>query len=150
MAQQALQAPISRAISPARVRWSWLWGQRNDLVWTLLPFWLGFVFMALVYGTTGPAKAMWSFSLSGHRFSVMAALLFVYGPLVDAPHLWATIARTYTDREEWAARRRLFLGSLAALLVGPAIVLLPYAIRALVPLPAGVEKSGWTIWATAF
>jgi hypothetical protein len=150
MAQQALEVSVSPAALSPRVRWSWLWGQRNDVLWTLLPFWLGFLFLALIAGTTAPTNTMWSFTLGGHKFSVMRTLLYLYGPLVDAPHLWATIARTYTDREEWATRRRLFLGSLAAFAIGPVIVLLPYLVRAVASVPASFAQSGWLIWSTLF
>ena len=47
------------------------------------------------------------FTLAGRHVSLSGVILFLYGPLVDAPHLWATIARTYTDRDEWAQRRRI-------------------------------------------
>ena len=146
--------PSASAMASPRLRWSWLWGQRTDLLWNLLPFWLGFVFLAAVYLTAGPgpavAKQMWNVSLGGHSVHVMSLILFLYGPLVDAPHLWATVARTYTDREEWATRRRLFLVSLLAFAIGPAIVLLPYALRAVLPLPAHFEDAGWVVWTTAF
>jgi hypothetical protein len=136
-----------------RVRWSWLWARRTDLLWNLVPFWLGFVFLGLLYatGVTGSnSRTMWTFTIAGHTVSAMAVILYLYGPLVDAPHLWATIARTYTDKEEWASRRRLFLMSLLAFAIGPAIVLLPYAVGALVSLPAGAEGIGWAVWSTAF
>jgi hypothetical protein len=137
-----------------RVRWSWLWTQKRDLVWNLLPFWLGLALVALLYATrsVGPTadNPMWSFSIAGREFQVMTLMLLFYGPLVDAPHLWATIARTYTDREEWAARRRLFIGSLLAFAIGPIVILLPYALRAVVPLPPGAETLGWLLWTTVF
>lgn len=70
----------------------------------------------------------------------------LYGPLIDAPHLWATIARTYTDAGEWTERRRLLLGSLVWFLIGPGAILLPYALRAVSAYPAGDENLGWTLW----
>lgn len=137
-----------------RVRWSWLWTQKRDLVWNLLPFWFGFGFVALLFATRslGPTadNPGWHFSIAGREIQVMGLMLFLYGPLVDAPHLWATISRTYTDREEWAARRRLFLGSLLAFAIGPAIILLPYVVGAVVPLPPNVLDWGWLVWVAAF
>ena len=144
-----MTAATSDAFVP-RVRWSWLWAPRTDLLWNLLPFWLGFVLAGALYATrgTGPSAEdpAWTFSIAGRTVSVMAVMIYFYGPLVDAPHLWATIARTYTDPGEWATRRRLLLGSLAIFLVGPAVILLPYALRALVALPAGAETLGWQLW----
>ena len=133
-----------------RVRWSWLWTPRADLLGNLLPFWIGFALVAALYATRGvgfsPDQPIWTLVIGGRTVSVMSVLLFLYGPLVDAPHLWATIARTYTDREEWATRRRLLLGSLAIFLIGPVVILLPYALRALGALPARFETVGWQTW----
>jgi len=90
-----------------RVKWSWLWGSRKtDVAWTFMPFWAGLVLAVALYLTTGTGvmnqTPAWSLNLFGHHIHIAGLLLYVYGPLIDAPHLWATIARTYTDREEWA------------------------------------------------
>jgi hypothetical protein len=154
MAQEAIGlSTTSPAVLAPRVKWSWLWAPKTDVLWNLLPFWLGFLFLGLLAVSNvsmAAPRSMWTFNLAGHQLSVMAMILYLYGPLVDAPHLWATIARTYTDREEWAARRRLFIGSLLALAIGPAIVLLPYLVKAIAPIPAGSETIGWAVWTWAF
>ncbi|HXU83298.1 MAG TPA: hypothetical protein VN914_18020 [Polyangia bacterium] len=153
MAQEAMQISSTAAELAPRLRWSWLWAKKTDLLWNLVPFWAGFLLLGLIYAfpaQTGDTHKMWTVDLAGRSVSLMAVILFLYGPLVDAPHLWATIARTYTDREEWTQRRRLFLISLLAFAIGPAIVLLPYAIGAILPLPAGGEKLGWAVWSWAF
>ena len=137
-----------------RIRWSWLWSERRDFGWNLLPFWLGFALVALLFATRGVGPAVdnpgWNLSIAGKNVQVMTLMLLLYGPLVDAPHLWATIARTYADREEWAARKRLFLGSLLAFAVGPALILLPYAVSAVFPLPPGVKEGGFLVWIWGF
>lgn len=69
--------------------------------------------------------------------------MYAYGPLADAPHLWATIARAYTDKDEWAARRKPFLGSLVWFVSGPAVILIPYALRAALHLGPGSGSWGW-------
>ncbi len=137
-----------------RFRWSWLWSKQRDLVWNLLPFWVGLAFVAILYATRTRGLTAdnpdWKFWLGGRQINIVAISLFLYGPLVDAPHLWATIARTYTDREEWASRRRLFIASLLAFAIGPTLVLLPYVGRALGVVPAGYESLGWHFWIMAF
>src|SRR5258708_6268513 len=147
-----MTATTSDALVP-RVRWSWLWTPRTDFVWNLLPFWLGFGLVAVLYATRGGGPTAddpaWTLHVAGRTVSVMAVMVYLYGPLVDAPHLWGTIARTYTDAGEWATRRRLFLGSLIIFLIGPVIILLPCAVRALVGLPAGAETLGWQFWSSA-
>jgi hypothetical protein len=44
--------------------------------------------------------------------------------LIDAPHVFGTLSRTYFDRAEWKTRKRLLLGSLLFFVVGPVLVLL--------------------------
>jgi hypothetical protein len=138
-----------------RVKWSWLWGSRKtDLAWTFMPFWAGLGLAVALYLTTSTGvmnqPPAWSLNLFGRNIHIAALLLYVYSPLVDAPHLWATIARTYTDREEWAQRRRLFLGSLGWFLIGPVVILLPYVLHATVGFPAGKEPNVWLLWTRFF
>ena len=47
-------------------------------------------------------------------------LLWVF--VFHGPHFWATVSRTYLDRDEWRQRRRLLIGSVGWFLVGPAMV----------------------------
>src|SRR5437879_2743621 len=46
--------------------------------------------------------------------------------LIDAPHVFGTLSRTYFDRSEWKTRKGLLLGSLLFFVVGPATVLLGF------------------------
>jgi hypothetical protein len=46
--------------------------------------------------------------------------------LIDAPHVFGTLSRTYFDRSEWKTRKRLMLGSLLFFVVGPVMVLLGF------------------------
>lgn len=140
--------------APARVRWSWLWSARADLYWNLIPFWLGFVLLGALYwtrdGGTAPNEPGWHFSFAGKNISVMVLAYTLYGPFIDGPHLWATIARTYTDAEEWAVRRWLFISSLLALLIGPALILTPYLISTVVPLSKDKLDWGFIVWSWSF
>src|SRR6218665_3501548 len=100
-----------------RVRWSWLWSSRRDCAFDLLPFLLGYVLLAALFLTRQGCEGNdphWVASFGGKTFDIMIIAAMLYGPLVDGPHIWATIARTYTDTKEWAARRMLFLTSLLA------------------------------------
>jgi hypothetical protein len=145
---------VTAAVQGSPVRWSWLWGQRSDLTWNFAPFWSGFVLAGVLFvssGVTGSFDhAVWRVNLFGHSLNISAVLLYLYAPLVDAPHLWATVARTYTDPEEWAQRRRLFLASLLWLVAGPVVILIPYLMRATVGFPAGKEAIAWLVWTRLF
>lgn len=136
-----------------RVRWSWLWGHRRDLAFNLLPFWLGYALLAALFLTRQGGEGAdphWVASFGGRSFDIMVIAAMLYGPLVDGPHLWATIARTYTDAKEWAIRRILFLTSLLAFAVGPVVILIPYLINMVIPLPRQMLDWGWIAWTLGF
>jgi len=58
----------------------------------------------------------------------MLMVWFIWVVLIDTPHFYSTYLRTYFDREEYQARRKLLLGSLSWLLVGPALIGLSYIL----------------------
>jgi hypothetical protein len=142
------------AQAPTRVRWGWLWSRRTDLLWNFLPFWLGFPLAIGLYLTADVGSPVgdpgWTVTLGGASLKPLWLAGVLYGPLVDAPHLWATIARTYTDAEEWAQRRWLFLSSLLAFVIGPAMIVAPYLVNLVVPLPARTLEWGFEVWLVAF
>ncbi len=115
-----------------------------------MPFWLGFALVGALYATrgTGPTAEdpLWKLSFAGREWNLVTIAFILYGPVVDGPHLWATISRTYTDSEEWASRRRLLISSLLAFGVGPVLVLLPYVIRAILPTTQYSLTWGWSLW----
>ena len=94
-----------RAVSPR-----WIINAREDLIW-----FIGSVvssYALLVLYVTGvlpliPMAAGWAI-------------------LIDAPHVFGTLSRTYFDRSEWKTRKRLLLGSLLFFAVGPVLVLLGF------------------------
>ncbi len=143
----------TESVGSGRVRWSWLWNTRQDVAFNLLPFWLGYVLLAALFLTRQGGAGTdphWMASLGSRSFDIMVIAAMLYGPLIDGPHLWATIARTYTDTKEWAARRLLFLTSLLAFAVGPVVILIPYLINMVVPLPRPVLDWGWIAWTLGF
>lgn len=52
----------------------------------------------------------------------MVAVWFVWYMFLDSPHFFATYSRTYLDKEEMQTRRKLLLGSLGLIAVGPIVV----------------------------
>src|SRR5437763_3704418 len=102
-AAEALDQARPRAISLR-----WIINAREDLVW-----FIGSVassYLLLILYITGvlpliPMVAGWAI-------------------LIDAPHVFGTLSRTYFDKSEWRTRRRLLLGSLLCFVVGPMMVLL--------------------------
>ena len=86
----------------------WIINAREDLIW-----FIGSVassYLLLILYVTGvlpliPMVAGWAI-------------------LIDAPHVFGTLSRTYFDKSEWKTRKRLMLGSLGFFIIGPAMVLL--------------------------
>ncbi|HVF49370.1 MAG TPA: hypothetical protein VNA19_04745 [Pyrinomonadaceae bacterium] len=84
----------------------WIISARDDLVWFIGSVLTSYALLALyVFGIVPlvPMVAAWAI-------------------LIDAPHVFGTLSRTYFDREERSARKRLFFGSLVFFLVGPLMV----------------------------
>jgi hypothetical protein len=90
----------------SRLTMRWIVNPRVDLLWFI-----------------GGCLAAYAL-LGAHAFFRvdMIAVWFAWVVVLDSPHFFATISRTYMDREEMRARRPLLLGSLAWFLVGPAVV----------------------------
>src|SRR5437016_1661638 len=106
----AVTQTITEQARPRVISLRWIINAREDLIW-----FIGSVassYALLIFYTTGvlpliPMVAGWAI-------------------LIDAPHVFGTLSRTYFDRSEWKSRKRLMLGSLLFFGVGPAMVLLGF------------------------
>src|ERR1043165_4089823 len=86
----------------------WIISAREDLIW-----FIGSVissYLLLVLYVTGELP--------------LIPMVAAWAILIDAPHVFGTLSRTYFDKSEWRTRKRLMLGSLLFFIVGPAMVLL--------------------------
>ena len=61
----------------------------------------------------------------------MLTVWFIWVVFIDTPHFYSTYLRTYFDKEEFQARKKLLIGSLAWLFVGPAIIGISYVLYSL-------------------
>src|SRR5713226_8365605 len=85
----------------------WIINAREDLIW-----FVGSVaasYLLLVLYVTGVLP--------------LIPMVAGWAVLIDAPHVFGTLSRTYFDRAEWKTRKRLLLGSLLFFVVGPTLVL---------------------------
>ncbi len=82
----------------------WVIDRRSDLLW-------------LVGGALVSYALLAAHVVGGVR---AGALWWIWVIALDGPHVFATLSRTYLDPEEWASRRRLLLGSLLWIGLGPA------------------------------
>ncbi len=120
-------------VPPASPRFSmrWIVGPRVDLPWFI----------------GGALSAYFLLALHAGFHVDMIAVWFAWVVLIDSPHFFGTISRTYFDREEMRNRRRLLLWSLSWFFVGPAVIGVSYLL-----MKAGVSgwKTPWTTFVLAF
>jgi hypothetical protein len=95
---------------PRAISLRWIINAREDLIWFV--------------GSVASSYALLILYVTG----VLPLIPMVVGwaILIDAPHVFGTLSRTYFDRSEWKTRKRLMLGSLLFFVIGPAMVLLGF------------------------
>src|SRR5437870_13673638 len=100
-ATEALDQTRPRAISLR-----WIINAREDLIWFIGSVASSYLLLVLYVRGILPLIPM----VAG------------WAILIDAPHVFGTLSRTYFDKSEWRTRKRLLLGSLLFFVVGPAMV----------------------------
>lgn len=102
-AAETISKPTVRALSLR-----WIINAREDLVWFI--------------GSVAASYALLVLYVSGAL--PLIPMVAGWAILIDAPHVFGTLSRTYFDKSEWKTRKRLMLGSLMFFVIGPAMVLL--------------------------
>ncbi len=126
-----------------RVRFRFLHSASSDLIWNIGSSFAGWFYVLLVLvlgrGLSDPIRDPFArLELFGTSIPLTLGLVVVgsWAILIDSPHVFATLARTWLDPDEWNERRSVLLGSTAWFFLGPAVVLGPYALGSFVPLAA--------------
>jgi hypothetical protein len=103
-------AEIITQAQPRAISVRWIINAREDLIWFV--------------GSVASSYALLILYITG----VLPLIPMVAGwaILIDAPHVFGTLSRTYFDASEWKTRKRLLLGSLLFFVVGPTLVLLGF------------------------
>src|SRR5215213_6399040 len=86
----------------------WIISGREDLVWFI--------------GSVASSYALFALYVGG--ILPLVPMVAAWAILIDAPHVFGTFSRTYFDRTERLARKRLLWGSLLFFVIGPVMVLL--------------------------
>src|SRR3954465_14654537 len=73
----------------------WIIGRNDDLIWFI--------------GSVVSSYALLGLFLSG--WLSLLSMVALWAILIDGPHVFGTISRTYLDRVEVVERRRMLLGS---------------------------------------
>src|SRR5437870_10141457 len=95
---------------PRAISLRWIINAREDLIWFV--------------GSVASSYALLVLYITG----VLPLIPMVAGwsILIDSPHVFGMLSRTYFDASEWKTRKRLLLGSLLFFVVGPTLVLLGF------------------------
>jgi hypothetical protein len=100
--QETIQGARASALSLR-----WIISPRDDMVWFI--------------GSVVSSYALFALYVTG--LVPLVPMVAAWAILIDAPHVFGTYSRTYFDRTERRARKRLLLGSLLFFIIGPAMVL---------------------------
>lgn len=150
--------PIGAAETSAlQIRWNWILSCRGDLTWFIGSASVGWLYIALVLalgrGLSDPLHdTFYTLSFAGATIALTLelAVFASWAFLVDSPHLWATLARTYFDPDEWLQRRQELVFSLVWFIAGPAAVLGPYLAGTVVSMSADTMALGGLLFFTFF
>ncbi|HEY5074556.1 MAG TPA: hypothetical protein VII34_07630 [Pyrinomonadaceae bacterium] len=99
---------ITDQARPRAISLRWIINAREDLIWFV--------------GSVASSYALLILYVTG--ILPLIPMVAGWAILIDAPHVFGTLSRTYFDASEWKPRKRLLLGSLLFFVVGPALVLL--------------------------
>lgn len=149
---------MSAKPSEARVvRWNWIHDRRVDRTWYIGSALAGWAYVALILGVgrglRDPIRDTFvEIELGGLTLGLSLGLVVVgsWALLIDAPHVWATLARTFLDPDEWRGRRRVLLTSLALFALGPIAVFGPYALGMVVSLTPAAMAAGSSVFFVFF
>jgi len=133
--------------APRQIQFHWILGPRSDLVFYIGSALAGWAYVAvIVYGLTTLANpfrdALFTATVFGTPvpFTLNLLVMVSWAFILDAPHVWATLGRTLLDPTEWRVRGRDLRRSFGFFVLGPAAILLPYAVAPWLR-PLGVSLS---------
>lgn len=143
----------------AAVRFNWIIDRKNDLIWYIGSALAGWAYIALILALSSRISSdpmedvVATLTLGGLIIPLTLHLLVVlsWSYLIDAPHVFATLARTFFDPDERAVRGKDLRRSWLWFLFGPVFIFVPYGLGALLE-PAGVRFTsfwldfGWLIY----
>jgi hypothetical protein len=124
-------------VIPARrsIQFHWVLDRRRDLIFYIgsaLAGWayVGVILFALATLADPLRDPLATIGAFGFALPLTLNLLVMvsWAFILDAPHVWATLGRTLLDPTEWRTRGGDLRRSFGLFLLGPAAILLPYAI----------------------
>ncbi|HSR52766.1 MAG TPA: hypothetical protein VLV83_18235 [Acidobacteriota bacterium] len=129
------QAPGWLRRAGQRVRFHWILSPKLDLAFYIGSALIGWLYVGLIWwgvrALDNPLEdPLSTVQLGSIEIPVdLRLLIFVsWAVFLDAPHLWATLGRTFCDPDEWASRRGILVRSLGWFALGPVLIVSPYAL----------------------
>jgi hypothetical protein len=135
------------ATGVGRISFNWIIDKKNDLRWYIGSALGGWLYAAIILLAVSVLKdpahdAFTVLRVGGFEIPITLELL-VYSSwafLIDAPHIWSTLARTFFDPEERRQRRRELWLSWGWFFFGPTLVLAPHFLNWALR-PTGIQLS---------
>jgi hypothetical protein len=151
------------ATAASQVRFNWIIDKKNDLIWYIGSALAGWFYIMIVIALAGyvpndPLEGViTTLTLGGIHIDITLELLVVisWAWLIDAPHVFATLARTFFDPDEREMRGKYLRRSWLWFGFGPLFIGVPYLIGAALE-PYGVRfgefwlNSGWLVYFVFF
>ena len=97
-------------MSTSAITFPWIINKKTDLIWFIGGALSGYFLFFLNVGLGWDMISIW----------------FIWVTFIDTPHFFGTYSRTFFDKEEFANRKKLLLGSMLWYLAGPLAVLISY------------------------
>ncbi len=139
------------------IRWNWILSCRSDLIWYIGSALAGWCYILLILAVgrnlADPIHDPFitlRFSSHSIALTLELAVFASWAYVVDSPHLWATLTRTYLDPDEWLQRSGVLALSLIWFVAGPAAVLAPYLAGTLVPMTKETMAVGGKVFFMLF
>ncbi len=110
---------------------NWIISRRMDLTWFIGGALAGYALFFMHAGLGWDMVGIW----------------FLWVVLLDSPHFFGTISRTYFDKQEFKQRKKLLTWSLLWFLAGPAMLLIGYALY---EFGVGFYELPWKIFLVFF
>ncbi len=129
--------PQTTALFHRRLQFVWILDQKKDLLYYIGSSLIGWVYIGIIWYAIQTrqdplTEPLGIIRLGGIHIPLSLELLVVasWAFILDAPHVWVTLARTLFDPDEWQARGRELRRSFGWFFVGPIAIITPYLLGA--------------------
>lgn len=138
---------------PSRLKFNWILSKKQDLTYYIGSALIGYLYLFIIligilmlHNPETDSFVDWKFIHVDLNLLVVVS----WGIFLDAPHLFATLARTLFDPDEWQVRKPEILKSWIFFFVGPIAILSPYLVGSLFHLSDGILVLGYFIFIVFF